>query len=181
MAFQFRFRAWEVCTLAGTHLSKITGTFAFAVVFLCTTSASATPGFPGAIATRYNASESQPCSLCHNGPTARGTVTTAFGSAMRERGLLANDTASLESALTKMEVDKVDSDGDGVIDTEQLRAGRNPNPGAVEGARNIDPVNPEYGCVGKVSTGPVHSPWCWLAVGLLVTLMRKRRTPKSQL
>jgi hypothetical protein len=178
MTVQSTFRARRVHT--GTHLSKALSTFTFTVVALHADTASATPGFPGVIATRYNTSESQPCSLCHNGPTARGTVTTAFGTAMRERGLVAGDSASLEAALTKMETDKVDSDRDGVIDTEQLKAGKNPNPGAVEGARDINPVNPEYGCVGKVSTGPIRSPWCWMAVGSLVVLLRTRRKATPQ-
>jgi MYXO-CTERM domain-containing protein len=63
------------------------------------------------------------------------------------------DNASLRKALTALDTEKVDSDGDGTPDTEELKAGRNPNlsdgtsgPGGEQpGGGNVLP-DPSYGC-----------------------------------
>ncbi len=89
--------------------------------------ARATPTFPRAVA-RHLGSETTPtCATCHDGPTRKGTVTTPVGAALRARGLVAHDETSLVKALDTSRADKQDSDGDGVIDVEELRAGESPN------------------------------------------------------
>ena len=102
--------------------------------------ARATPTFPGAIQRALNAAQPPACAICHaGGVTGRGTVTTSFGQAMRARGLVPNDDTSLGKALTQLETDKVDSNGDGVPDVEELRTGKDPNVGAGQ-------VQVAYGC-----------------------------------
>jgi hypothetical protein len=102
--------------------------------------ARATPTFPDAIQRALTAAQAPPCAICHaGGVTGRGTVTTAFGQAIRARGLVANDETSLGKALAQMEADRVDSNGDGVLDVDELRAGEDPNAGAGQ-------VQVAYGC-----------------------------------
>lgn len=43
------------------------------------------------------------------------------------RGLKPSDSTSLETALTTLEADMADSDGDGTADVAELRDSRNPN------------------------------------------------------
>ncbi len=140
--------------------------------------AGATPNFPGAIRENLGASEAPDCSVCHNGQRTRGTVTTAFGSAMRQRGLEAYDEASLKAALEAMTRDRVDSNGDGQIDTEALKAGKNPN-SAGQGTEAFDfeeGTKPTYGCVGSVAPGPPGgAPAVALGLGMALVLARVRR------
>jgi hypothetical protein len=139
------------------------------VLLLSTSTAHATPNFPDAVRRILGAVQSPPCSVCHaGGQTGRGTVTTPFGQAMRDRGLVAYDETSLQTALTRMETDKVDSNGDGVPDVDELRAGKDPN---------LTGSAPElqYGC--GVTAGRGH-PWTAAPLGLAAlvrSLLRRRR------
>jgi len=117
--------------------------------------ARATPNFPPAIQSALGAVSAPDCSVCHVGRTGRGTVNSAFGSAMRSRGLVAYDEASLRRALQAMEAEKIDSDGDAILDVDALRAGKSPNPAGADGI-DIEPEAPAYGCVGRVA--PIRSP-----------------------
>jgi hypothetical protein len=111
----------------------------------------ATPGFPGGIRTDLGLTYQPACSLCHaDGITGRGTVTTPFGAAMRQRGLLAGDAQSLARALAAMDSDKVDSDGDGIPDIQALRAGLDPN---IPGGTADVGQPPAYGCGARVAAG----------------------------
>ncbi len=90
----------------------------------------ATDTFPATIQTKYGLADLPPelCALCHtNGITGTGTVNTPFGRAVRMRGLLPNDAASLNAALDALAADAVDSDNDGVTDVAELMAGTSPN------------------------------------------------------
>ena len=129
--------------------------------------AQATPNFPGAIQRTLGAAQTPACAICHaGGVTGRGTVTTPFGQAMRARGLVAGDAASLAQALTRMETDKVDSNGDGTPDVDELRAGKDPNLEAGQ-------LQVGYGCA--LSGG--GSDAAWPALALLVWFaVRRRRT-----
>jgi hypothetical protein len=66
---------------------------------------------------------------------------------MLAAGLTISGGSSLTSALDKLEQDGTDSDGDGVGDIDELKAGTSPNP---------DKTPIEYGCGGQISA---HSPW----------------------
>jgi uncharacterized protein (TIGR03382 family) len=153
--------------------------------FLLASPAWATSTFPTAIKTHLGlASEpSQSCGLCHkNNQLGIGTVTTPFGTNMRMRGLKAGDEASLATALDAMAAENVDSDGDGVTDIDELKAGTNPNVvdgptdggmgggtgGGAGGGSELPPIR--YGCGANSVPG---------ALGLLglafVFALRRRR------
>ncbi|WNG27000.1 hypothetical protein F0U62_25525 [Cystobacter fuscus] len=145
------------------------------VVLLGATAARATPGFPPVIRTELGLSSPPSCAVCHQGNPSVGTVTTPFGTALRARGLVFYDDASLRKALTALNTEKVDSDGDGTPDTEELKAGTDPNksngtsgPGQEPDGGNVLP-EPSYGC-GVAPGAPVG-----LLLGGLWLLRRRRR------
>ena len=112
------------------------------------------------------------CSLCHaNGQTGFGTVTTPFGKSMRARGLVAQNIASLDTALDALAAEKTDSDGDGTPDIDELKAGTDPN---VAGGSAVPP--PSYGCFDV--SGQPGSP-LGLAPVLLAFLLLRLRRPRA--
>jgi hypothetical protein len=136
-----------------------------AFIAMDSTVARATPNFPPAIQSYLPTPSAPACEICHVGPQQLGTVRTAFGTAMRARGLVAFDETSLRAALDKMAADKVDSDGDGVTDIDALKAGTDPNGG---GAAT---VGPEYGCNAASTNGE----WAIAVVSALVAVGSIRR------
>jgi hypothetical protein len=102
--------------------------FIAAALFASTALASA--DYPGEIMTKYGLSGLPPqlCSLCHpNGSGGTGTATAPMAIALQARGLTSGSAASLAMALDRLEADMVDSDGDGVIDVQELKNGTDPN------------------------------------------------------
>ena len=118
-------------------------------------SASAVPEFPHTIQRGQSLSYEPPCGVCHvKGNTGIGTAETPFALALRERGLMAGDDHSLTSALTALEKDGVDSDGDGVIDVDELSEGTDPNsPGKTKLKGRLDP---KWGC--SIASAPAPTP-----------------------
>jgi hypothetical protein len=147
-------------------------------VFTATASAFATPNFPDAIAMKLGASAAPSCQVCHNGRTGTGTVTRAFGAAMRERGLRPFDTGSLDAALDRMTKDGIDSNSDGVLDTEALKKGEDPNGSAGEGAQPIGDLTPQpgYGCGAQIA--PSHG-LSWAVLTMLGLALVRRRTSRA--
>jgi hypothetical protein len=139
--------------------------------FFVATAAGATPNFPGAIKDKLSATAPPECAICHvtGRVGGRGTVNTPFGVAMRARGLVLYDEASLAAALVQMEKDGVDSNGDGVIDVDAIRMGKDPNPSSDA---------PVYGCVGSIApaapTGP-RLPALGMLLLVAVAIIRRRR------
>jgi hypothetical protein len=124
--------------------------------FLVLTVVLGTSNFPPALAT-LSGGPVPMCSLCHQGPTMRGTVTTPFGMAMRQRGLMAGDESSMKRAFMAMATAQVDSDGDGQADVDELKAGGDPHVGPGTPAAPV----PEYGC--RTSSG--FALWVLLVAG----------------
>jgi hypothetical protein len=141
-------------------------------------SAAASPTYPAEIQSHLGLSYTPPCAICHEGGRGgTGTVTTAFGRAMMDRGLHASDPAALDAALDKMAADGVDSDGDGTPDIEQLKQGRDPN-GATGVAIGAPPV--EYGCgaltiAGTRAASAGNHGWLFGVAVFGVVLSRRRR------
>jgi hypothetical protein len=122
------------------------------VVLLGATGAGATPNFPGVMSSELGLSSTPSCAVCHQGNPSVGTVTTPFGASLRARGLVFYDVASLRTSLGALNTERVDSDGDGTPDTEELKADRDPNrsdavggPGEEPGGEDLPP-EPFYGC-----------------------------------
>ena len=154
----------------------------------------ATPGFPDAIKADLSLSyeKAPPCTICHTDLSGgTGTVTRAFGIAMRKDGLIPYDPDSLKKALAASEAAKTDSDCDKVSDIAQLKEGRDPNTGAyIDGSGKTAPAasscggstekpeTPEYGCGAHITATSSASAWqSALAVAALlgVGLFRRRR------
>lgn len=143
-----------------------------AMLLLLAPPAHATPGFPAAIQRALGPAQAPPCALCHaGGATGRGTVTTPVGQALRARGLQAGDESSLAAALAALERDRVDSDGDGALDVDELRAGADPN-------RAADLPAVEYGCALSGPGAGGALPLLLLALALV--LVQRRRTTRRR-
>lgn len=149
--------------------------FTSAALLAVAGSAAASPTFPPAIKTHLSLSYEPPCAICHEGGRGgSGTVTTAFGRAMMDRGLKAGDTGAIATALDKIAADKVDSDGDGTSDIDALKSGKNPN-GASGIAIGAPPV--EYGCGGATVARTHDDGTVYLGLALFgaVLVARRRR------
>ena len=125
--------------------------------------------FPGIIARELNAPHDPACSVCHlGGKTSGATVSTLFAWSMRARGL-SGSPASVATAIHQVQVDGVDSDGDGVPDAQEIIDGTNPNtPGTA-----TDIPDPQLGC--GLGPGRPAGPGAALVLVALVWLIRKRR------
>lgn len=134
----------------------------------------ASPAYPSVIRTELNLASEPSCNVCHQGGAVGfGTVTTPFGQSLRSRGLVFQNEGSLRTALGAVLSERVDSDGDGTPDTDELTAGRDPNV-SDSGDGDPDPdVLPEvtYGC-GAAPGAPVGL----LLGGLLLVTARRRVT-----
>ena len=101
------------------------------------------------------------CTLCHSAGLGGnvGLVNTPFGKSLVARGLLGATSAELDagfspdggtpdptlvSALAKMQVDQVDSDGDGALDLDELTWGGDPN--TYDGLKSNPNQALNYGC-----------------------------------
>ncbi|HEX7451668.1 MAG TPA: thrombospondin type 3 repeat-containing protein [Polyangiaceae bacterium] len=119
-----------------------------------------------------NLSYQPPCSVCHiDANIGSSTPITPFALSLRARGLTGQNS-SLSSALSKLEADAVDSDGDGTTDVAELKRGTDPNSSA--NASIKDGQEPGYGCGG---TAP-HGRSAPGAAGVLTLgwfLLRRRR------
>lgn len=117
----------------------------FALVFLCGP-ALASSSYPAEIQKQLSLSSTPSCSICHaNGVTGYGTVTTGFGTAMRSRGLVCCNIASLDSALAALEAENSPY-------ITYLKEGLDPNNPS---AGNVPQA--AYGCFNVTGQGPL--PW----------------------
>ena len=128
----------------------------------------ATSNFPAALESELGTVCRPPCTVCHtNNSGGSGTVTQPFGVAMKDRGLVGGSVSKLQAALAQMDADGVDSDGDGILDTQALTDGIDPN----DGTAFCGTLRPEYGCVGGGT---------FAGVGLLLlpAVARRRRNSR---
>jgi len=109
-----------------------------AVALLTAATATATPTFPGVLASELSLAKTPDCTACHVGVYARGTVNTPLGKALTSRGMVAYDEAKLKTAITA------------------LLAARDPSILALKGGAPSDLVTPEYGCSCAVAGAPAR-------------------------
>jgi hypothetical protein len=83
--------------------------------------------FPTLIQTELGMPCTPACTICHKDTLGGfGTVTTAFGKSAQLSGLNFTE-ASVRPAFDKLEAANTDSDGDGIGDIVELRAGQDPS------------------------------------------------------
>jgi hypothetical protein len=137
--------------------------------------AHAVPEFPREVQRDLALDYEPPCSLCHvKNNTGVGTARTPFALSMRDYGLSADDRASLSAALSALAQDNIDSDGDGVSDTDELKAGKDPNSDADVSLKGQ--TVPAWGCAVAPRTAAAHG-GAWpsaLALGAALLLSRRR-------
>lgn len=127
---------------------------------------------PKLLAERLGAKSAPACTLCHEAAKAPvGAADTPFAKAMIARGLDADTPAALDAAIAKMRADKVDSDGDGAEDLDEVSWGADPNHGDVQQSAG-DP--PAYGC--GMAGGPRRPAWALVAIAGLALAIRRRRS-----
>lgn len=134
----------------------------------------ALPEFPDDVQDATNAPCPPHCTLCHadEGPSEEN-LTQLFGEAFERRG--GGETPA--RAIARMRADKLDSDGDGTGDIDELTLGSDPN-----NAYATSLCGPEVGC--SVRLTPQGSPaWGSLSlfsiVGALSWLRRRRATRRA--
>jgi hypothetical protein len=89
----------------------------------------------------------------------RTPVVTKFGIAMKQRGLMYGNDASVATALAQMEKDNVDSVGDGTSDdVQRLHDGLDPSTGkaldSIPATTCSGATVPEFGCLARLAPSP---------------------------
>lgn len=159
---------------------RITLVLAALALCLLAPRAHAVEEFPHDIQRKLRLSYEPGCNLCHaKANTGVGTATTPFALSMRAAGLDAEDWASLGEALTSLEDDAVDSDGDGVIDVDELRQDTSPNSPATTSFSQTG--DPRWGCSVGARTRAHGSPHGALGIGALAALGLAARVRKRNL
>ena len=144
-------------------------------MLLAPASARAVPEFPRVIRRDLALDYEPPCSICHlKNNTGVGTANTPFVLALRERGLDGESRTSLSDALTQLDDAKIDSDGDGVSDVDELRAATDPNSTAPV---SLMDVQPQWGCSVALqsSAGRSLGALALITSVVLAALRRRRR------
>ena len=124
--------------------------FAVCLLVAATVSAraQASANYPANMRTDLGLAAQPACTLCHRSDVGGiGTVVTPFGRTLMNRyGLTAGNVNGLEAALTGDDGEHFDSDGDGIPDIDELKAGMDPNVGMSGAPPPSDVPLPQTGC-----------------------------------
>jgi hypothetical protein len=133
---------------------QLAGWCAAATVALYGATSRAHSTFPTLIQNDLNMPCTPACTICHKDTLGGfGTVTMAFGKSAQLAGLNFTED-SLVPALNKMQAADTDSDGDGIGDIVELRAGQDPN-GSVDLCSQAA-LAARYGCGAHIAPSPAH-------------------------
>ena len=140
-------------------------------------SASASESFPPLIAMHAGFATPPPCGVCHAAaPNVDPVTMTPFGQALRQRGF--TDITNLAIAFDLMAAQRVDSDGDKAIDTDELSWGGDPN--GYDGPKGEPAPEVQQGFCGvgpaPGATSVAGAAWA-LGLVALVAGWRRRRAP----
>lgn len=142
-----------------------------------TSRAHALQDYAMAIAEELVLAEQPSCLFCHARADDGDATDTPFNDALKDLGFTRRrGVPSLLAALDALERDDVDSDGDGVGDVDELRAGANPNDERDAGM----PSDDFAGCA--IAPHPRDAPFSALCWPLIVAWLwvSRRRTPMSR-
>jgi len=119
-----------------------------AVSLLGSAPAFASVAFPLVLQSELKLASAPACTLCHrNDQGGVGTVIRPFGRTMMTQfGLSSGNVAALRAAISGSDAAKLDSDGDGVSDIDELRMGTDPNVGVSGMESGPDVPLPQTGC-----------------------------------
>lgn len=101
----------------------------FVALLGLSSTAFASDPYPTFIQTKYDLAMKPPtdCALCHTNGVG-GTTPWFMGAALKQRGATGlSNTTLLGMKLDQLESEMVDTDGDGVIDVQELKDGTDPN------------------------------------------------------
>ncbi len=121
----------------------------FITLLISSSGSLASSDYPAVIKTQLGLSTDHPrmCRLCHTSDLGgSGTITQPFGKALQARGLASENAELLKTALAQLEADKVDSDGDGVTDIDELKALTDPNKVSTGGGEDEELPPLKFGC-----------------------------------
>ena len=149
---------------------------ALAVTLLsfCAREAAASPSYPGVIQETWGLARAPDCTICHaTSSGGTGTVVTFFGRRMQALGVTAGSPSALAQALDFDRAQRVDSDGSGTADYEDLSAGRSPNSGP--GPAADTGLRPEHGCATGRGSPPAGDGLVAVTVASVAAVLRRRR------
>lgn len=139
------------------------------ISLLLAATALASSSYPSAVESDQGMPCLPQCTLCHTtNAGGGGTVTTEVGVALMDRGLQGGSQVdTLLAALAALGADAVDSDGDGVLDVDELTSGEDPNGGPAF----CEALTPTYGCFNHTA----GLSWGLGGVALAALGLRRRR------
>jgi len=158
-------------------------------IALVSSTAFASSGFPLKIQATLMSTADVPCIVCHDTDEGgKGSVNRAFGRRMVGYGLVGGDEQGLATLLLSLRNMQDDTDGDGIGDIDELKAGTNPNINDITGEEAQDYPPPVYGCHagGRAGAWPRERGAAWgaaclvLAVGLHARLRRRAAMPRKE-
>ncbi len=133
---------------------RVTSFCAVASIALGAARAEAHSTFPTLIQSDLDMPCLPACTICHKDTLGGfGTVTMGFGKSAQLAGLNFTEP-SLVPALNKLEEAGTDSDGDGIGDIVELRAGQDPN-GSVDLCSQAA-LAARYGCGAHIAPSPAR-------------------------
>jgi len=146
-------------------------------LLLASTSSLASSNYPGEMSSHLGGDTPVPsCTVCHaSNAGGFGTVTKSHGISLMDAGLVAGDLASLTGALDTLESDGTDSDGGGVSDIDELKAGTDPNVADDDGGDGGGDGGGDTLQYGFCAATPDQSAGLGVALILAVGLLVRRR------